>query len=144
MALAASTWTSKRGERGFSLIEVLIATTIMTVALVGLAQLFAVSTRSNQSAKKTTFAAVLAQQKMEQLRGLTWGFDPIGLPLSDLATDVTVVPETAAGGKGLTPSPNGALGANTPGYVDYLDKFGNSLGGGATPPAGTMYIRRWS
>jgi hypothetical protein len=30
------------------------------------------------------------------------------------------------------------------GYVDYLDANGNSLGGGATPPDGTVYYRRWS
>ena len=31
----------------------------------------------------TRYAALLAQQKMEQLRGLTWGFDILGLPVSD-------------------------------------------------------------
>ena len=31
------------------------------------------------------------------------------------------------------------------GYVDYVDKFGTSLGGGATTaPAGTAYVRRWT
>jgi prepilin-type N-terminal cleavage/methylation domain-containing protein len=132
------------GEGGFSLIEVLVATTILTVALSALAQLFAIATNANTGAKSTTFAALLAQQKMEQLRGLTWGFDPLGLPLSDTTTNVTVVPETMTGGKGLSPSPAGSLGANTDGYCDFLDKYGKPLGGGTTPPANTMYIRRWS
>jgi prepilin-type N-terminal cleavage/methylation domain-containing protein len=165
MVLAKSRWTA-RGERGpcpaeggpcraeagresagdggFSLIEVLVATTILTVALSALAQLFAIATNANTGAKSTTFAALLAQQKMEQLRGLTWGFDPLGLPLSDTTTNVTVVPETMTGGTGLSPSPAGSLGANTDGYCDFLDKYGKSLGGGTTPPANTMYIRRWS
>jgi prepilin-type N-terminal cleavage/methylation domain-containing protein len=141
MHLARSRWT---GNSGFTLLEVLFATTILTVALTGLAQLFAVSTRANMSARSTTFASVLAEQKMEQLRGLAWGFDALGLPQSDTSTDLTAVPEQPTGGTGLSPSPSGALGANTQGYCDFLDANGNSLGGGTTPPAGAAYIRRWS
>ena len=131
--------------RGFSLLEVLFATTVLTVALAGLAQLFAVATRANSRAKATTYAAILAQQKMEQLRNLTYAFDALGLPRTDLDTDITVVPELPNGGTGLQPSPAGALGANTVGYVDYLDASGKSLGGLAPkPPPGAVYIRRWS
>src|SRR6185436_12200276 len=148
MALAKFSWTADRrtsaGERGFSLLEVLFATTMLVVGVAGLAQLFALSTRTNTSARATTFAALLAQQKMEQLRGLTWGFDTLGLPLSDTTTNVTVVPEIMTGGTGLSPSPANSLGENTSGYCDFLDKHGNSLGGGTTPPANTTYIRRWS
>ncbi len=133
-----------RAERGFSLLEVLFASTILAVALTALAQLFAVSTRANASARTTTFASVLAQQKMEQLRGLTWGFDALGLPLSDTTTDLTVVPEKTTGGKGLSPGSAATLGTNTSGYVDYLDASGNSLGTGTTPPPTTLYVRRWS
>lgn len=133
-----------RRERGFSLLEVLVATTILTVALTALAQLFGVATRANDSSRATTFASVLAQQKMEQLRGLTWGFDVDGLPLSDTTTDLTVVPEASIGGTGLSPSPAGTLGSNTQGYCDFLDGAGNALGGGGVAPVGTVYIRRWS
>jgi len=136
--------TKAVGEGGFSILEVLVAISIVTVAVAALAQLFALSTRANSSARATTYAAVLAQQKMEQLRGLTWGFDVLGLPTTDTTTDLTVVPEAAAGGKGLSPSPEHSLGTNTEGYCDFVDKFGKPLGGGATPPAGTAYIRRWS
>lgn len=140
--MAASRWTAD--ERGFSLIETLAAMTIMAVALVSLAQLFIIATTANRSAKTTTFASVLAQQKMEQLRALAWGFDTLGLPVSDTASDLTMVPATANGGTGLTPSPTTALRQNTTGYVDYLDADGISLGGGLAPPLNTVYIRRWS
>ena len=130
--------------RGFSLLEVLIATTILSVSLAALAELCTMSTRANSSAKTTTYAVILAQQKMEQLRSLTWGFDAIGLPLTDTTTDTTVVPERDAGGKGLSPSPINALHQNTDGYVDYLDTSGRTLGGGVTPVEGAVYIRRWS
>jgi hypothetical protein len=123
---------------------VLVAITILTVAVSALAQMVALSTRANRRAKATTYASVLAQQKMEQLRGLTWGFDVLGLPMTDTTTNLTVVPETPVGGTGLSPSPEGSLGTNTEGYCDFVDKFGKSLGGGTTPPAGTAYVRRWS
>jgi len=134
----------RAGEQGFSLVEVLLATTLLTVAIVSLAQLFAVSTRANTNAKLTTFTTVLAQQKMEQLRSLTWGFDSQGLPLTDTSTNITAAVEAPTGGRGLTPSPVGALGENTDGYCDFLDRNGQSLGGGTTPPVNAIYVRRWS
>lgn len=153
MALAKFSWIAKRTscagsraarEGGFSLIEVMFATAILATAVASLAQLFAISTRANAGARATTFASVLAQQKMEQLRGLTWGFDTLGLPLTDTQSDTTAAAETPTGGRGLTASVAGTLGANTDGFCDFLDQKGASLGGGTTPPAGTLYIRRWS
>lgn len=130
-------------DGGFTLVEVMIATTLLAVSLTALAELFAVSVKNNLTARNGTFTQVLAAQKMEQLRGLTWGFDPLGLPVSDVATDTTVSPEAATGGKGLAPSPSNTLQSNTTGYVDYLDAYGNALGGGTVVPDNTAYIRRW-
>jgi len=141
MVLAES--TSVRRAGGFSLVEVLVATTLLAVALVGLAQLAGIAVRANTSARGTTFATMLAQQKLEQLRELQWAFDTNGGPVSDLRTDLTVTP-TSQGGTGLMPSPAGTLTANTAGYVDYLDASGNWVGTGTRPAAGTVYIRRWS
>ena len=131
-------------DSGFSLIEVMVAATLLAVALTSLAQLFAVSTRSNNIARNGTFTQILADQKMEQLRGLIWGFDVLGLPVSDTTTDTATSPMNLAGGKGLSPSPSNTLQANTDGYVDYLDSNGNVLGdGGTVIPDNTAYIRRW-
>lgn len=138
-------------ERGFSLAEVMVAACILTVGLVSLAQLFAISTRGNAAARSNTFTVILAQQKMEQLRGLTWGFDTANLPISDTATDLSAVgtqagcPTPAGGsGTGLSASPSGSLSSNTSGWVDYINPNGCVLSGGGSPPKGTMYIRRWS
>jgi len=139
-----ATFKCSDNEAGFTLAETLVATAILATALVGLAQLFAISVTSNSSARANTFATVLAQQKMEQLRGLTWGFDALGLPLTDLSSNTAVYPATANGGTGLSPSPSGTLTQNVDGYVDYLDVYGKSLGGGGNPPANTAYVRRWS
>ena len=131
------------GEAGFSLIETMIATMLLATALAGTAQLIAVATKGNIAARRTTFATTLAQEKMEQLRGLAWGFDALGLPISDYRTNLTTDP-AGADGVGLSPSPGDALSSNVMGYVDYLDGAGNSLGGGATPPLAAAYVRRWS
>src|SRR5882672_5362356 len=136
MALAKS---SLSRSDGFSLLEVMIAT-----SLVSLAQLFALSTRSNIGARNTTYAAVLAQQKLEELRSLSWGFDQVGLPTSDITTNTTITPEQPLGGTGLSPSTDAALQTNTPGYVDYIDSYGNKLGTGSQPPDKAIYTRRWS
>jgi prepilin-type N-terminal cleavage/methylation domain-containing protein len=141
-ALSAEAPLDPRREGGFSLLEVLVASTIMAVALTTLAQLFVMSTNANTGAKTTTYAAVLAQQKMEQLRGLAWGFDTLGLPVTDISTDISVVPEQPIGGFGL--APGGSLGTNAPGYCDFLDKNGVSLGTGTQVIPGAVYIRRWT
>ena len=140
-----ATFRCNGNESGFSLAETIIATGIMAASIAGLGQLFAVSVLSNRTARNTTFASVLATQKMEQLRGLTYGFDTLGLPLTDTSTNLAVNPLSPTGGKGLSPSPTGALRANTDGYVDYLDVYGKTVGtGGTTIPNGTTYIRRWT
>jgi len=123
----------------------MVAVGLLATALVTLAQLFAISTRSNIASRSTTYATVLAEQKLEELRGLTWGFDSSGLPLSDSTTNTAVSPETPTGGTGLEPSPTTALRENTDGYVDYVDQWGNKVGtGGQTPPENGIYTRRWS
>jgi type II secretory pathway pseudopilin PulG len=136
---------------GFTLLETLIASTILTVGVGALAQLFVVSTQANRAARVTTFVSVLAQQKMEQLRGLTWGFDGVGVPVTDTTTNLSVVPEQPTGGPGLSPSPPGALNRNTPGYCDFLDTAGQPVAPTIPPaglpvamPSGATYARRWT
>jgi type II secretory pathway pseudopilin PulG len=135
---------SRDDERGFSLLEAIIASGLLAVSLAALGQMFAVSVANNRSAQAASYATVLAQQKMEQLRGLTWGFDTLGLPVSDTTSDTTAPVETPTGGTGLSPSPAGTLTSSTDGWVDYVDRSGNALGGGTALPPGTVYIRRWA
>lgn len=136
---------SAEGEAGFSLVEVIVATVLLAMSLVSLAQLFGISTQTNVTSRSTTYASVLAEQKLEELRGLTYGFDQSGLPLTDSTTNTAVAGEPPSGGTGLEPSPTTALQENTPGYVDYIDQWGNKVGtGGQTPPSDALYTRRWS
>ena len=87
---------------------------ILTVVSLGVAQLFAASTRVNIIARGQTSTTMLAEQKIEQIRSLTWGFDTNGegLPVSDTTSDLTVYP-TTQNGSGLNPSPADSLEQNT-------------------------------
>jgi hypothetical protein len=137
--------SSKRsGEAGSTLVEVLIATLILATGILTMAQLFMASTATNLNAKHDTFAVALAEQKMEQLRALTWGFDQNGLPISDFTSDTSVVPESGNGGTGLQPSPVMSLQQNTAGYVDHVGSNGVIVGNAVVAPAQAIYTRRWS
>jgi len=104
-------------EDGFSLIETLVAMVLLVIAVVTLAQLFGIAARSNVASRDATYATVLAGQKLEEFRAL--GIDVID------------------------PSPPLALTADTPSWVDYLDRFGRPLAG-LQAPRQTVYVRRWS
>jgi prepilin-type N-terminal cleavage/methylation domain-containing protein len=141
MALARSSFNN----RGFSLVEVIISLGLLTTVSLGVAQMLGISTRANLIARGQTSTTTLAEQKMEQLRGLTWGFDldGLGLPVSDTSSNISVYPSTQ-GGSGLNPSPEDSLEQNTSGFVDFLDATGTWVGTGTTPPSTAVYVRRWS
>ena len=113
-----------------------IAIGLLSVVSLGVAQLFAQSTRANVTAKGRTSATTLAEQKLEQIRSLTWGFDPdgLGLPVTDTTSNLAVYPPQQ-NGSGLNPSPDNSLEQNTPGFVDFLDAQGTWVGTGTTPSA---------
>ena len=136
---------SSFNSRGFSLIEVVVAMGLLTMVSLGVAQLFAASTRVNIIARSQTSTTMLAEQKMEQIRSLTWGFDTNGegLPVSDTTSDLTAYPSTQ-NGSGLNPSPADSLERNSTGFVDFVDAGGAWVGTGDTPPGTAVYIRRWS
>jgi prepilin-type N-terminal cleavage/methylation domain-containing protein len=57
---------------GFTLIEVMVAISLLAVGLVSLVQLALLARASDRSAALLTIASVLAQDKMEQLRAEEW------------------------------------------------------------------------
>lgn len=132
-------------SRGFSLVEVLVSMGLLTVVSLGVAQLFAVSARANHVAKGQTSTTALAEQKLEQLRSLSWGFDTEGqgLPVSDTTTSLATDPASSTG-SGLNPSPSDSLANSQSGYVDYLDGNGQYVGTGTQIPGTAVYVRRWS
>lgn len=135
---------SLASPRGFSLIEVMVASAVLAGAVLSAAQLFAAAAASTADARVVSEGTVLAWQKLEQLRSLAFTSDDLGMPVTDATTDTAAFPERPFGGTGLTPSPPGTLLRDTAGYVDYLDAHGTPLGGGARPPAAARYRRRWA
>ena len=59
-------------ERGFSLLETIIAASLLAVALVTLAQFVGAGVRSGAAARARATTTMMAEQKMEQLRALSW------------------------------------------------------------------------
>jgi hypothetical protein len=135
---------SSGSETGSTLAEVLVATMILATGVLAMAQMFTLATATNQTARNNTFATILAEQKLEQLRALAWGFDVQGLPVSDFSTDTAVETETPTGGTGLQPSPPDSLTSNRVGYVDHVDAQGKIVGKDEIPSNTAIYTRRWS
>jgi type II secretory pathway pseudopilin PulG len=104
--------TCMQTERGTTLVEAIIAIGILAGAVVALAGLSSVAIRQAAIARERSVATVLALGKMEAL----------GLDVSSIAA-----------------SPANAWSVDTPGYLEYLDAYGNVTGG-----PGGAYVRRWS
>ena len=80
-----------RAERGFTLVEVLVAMVIMTTALVALAGLMAITVRMQMQGRNETAAMRMVQSKIDQLVAVD--FFPTDNPLvavgGSLTSDVT-------------------------------------------------------
>jgi hypothetical protein len=136
-----------RASAGTTLVEVLVALALLLALSIGVTQLFGVAVASGRLSFDRTMAVALASGKMEELRSLEWRYEATPLSVlmerTDLSTDLSVQPINA-GGPGLLESPPGTLDASTPPYVDYLDRHGQPVGTGASPPRKAVYVRRWA
>lgn len=65
------------GEGGFTILEALVAATVLATALVALAQVIAIATTATARARATTRAALVAGQKLEELRADAAAIAPV-------------------------------------------------------------------
>lgn len=129
-------------DRGFTLVEVLVAVLLLATLAVGAAALATAAGRAALGARTASSAQALARQKHEQLRALTWAVNEAGVPVTDNASNISG--ETATtGGPGTDVSPPGALDANLAGWSDYVDVDGRWVSAAALPSARASFARRW-
>jgi len=124
-----------RSERGTTLIETIIATSLLLVVMVGLLSMSALATiytenHGHLEARTTEYA----QDKMEQLLALVY---------TDSVSNTVVFPAAPSGGTGLAVGGSTDTAAPENGYVDWLKQDGDLLFGGTTPPDGWFYQRVW-
>ena len=116
--------SSIHSSRGFTLVETIVATSILITALAGVAQLLLLGAQLTRQASVSGQALIAAQDKLESLRGLPFGYDEIGGNHTAPA---------------LAPSPYSSLSENLPPYVDWIDSSGAPL----TDSGGAALVRRW-
>jgi prepilin-type N-terminal cleavage/methylation domain-containing protein len=118
------------GERGFSLIEVMIAILILTIGLLSLAQMMLIATNANALSGRMTASAALAKEQLELLKAAPFYLNPADIsngsvnPMLQVGGDLDA--DTAVAGQD---------------FFQYYDPDGQPL----TPngPNGAAYVVRW-
>ena len=128
-------WTA---QRGVTLIETMIAATVLIIGVTGVMAVFTVSISQNSGQGDiATRTAIYAQVKIEQLMAMSF---------NDGASNTTVYPTASSGGTGLggTMAGNATVGGINPAspatnYVDYLN-----AGAQQTTATGASFMRQWT
>jgi prepilin-type N-terminal cleavage/methylation domain-containing protein len=115
--------SSPSSARGFTLVETLVATSILVTALAGIAQLFVLGSHLTRQAGTSGIALIAAQDKLESLRGQAFTYDAAGAEATDAA---------------LEPSPTSSLSEDIEPYVDWLDQSVQP-----SNPDDAVLVRRW-
>jgi prepilin-type N-terminal cleavage/methylation domain-containing protein len=90
--------TRLSGERGFTLIEVMVAIVILTVGLLSLAQMMVLATNSNSLSGRMTSASALAKEQLERLKAAPFYTDPVTRTRNPILQDGGDVEAPGGGG----------------------------------------------
>jgi prepilin-type N-terminal cleavage/methylation domain-containing protein len=115
---------NRDGERGFSLIEVLIAMLILTIGLLALAQMMLIATNANALSGRMTASAALAKEQLELLKAAPFYTNPADI---------------SSGSVNPMLQPGGDLENNDPNYHQFYDPDGQPL----NDATGAAFVVRW-
>lgn len=126
---------SATSERGTTLIETMVALTLLLIVLAGVVPMGILAIATTDTQDQSTRTNEYAQAKLEQL---------LALEYADATSNTAVAPTTSTGGTGLTVGGSIVVTSAIVGYVDYLNANGAMLpSAGGVPPAGAAYKRVW-
>ena len=110
---------------GFTLIEVLIALVIFSVAFLGLAGLMVQTTKNNSFGGRMTEAATFAQDKLEEFRAIGWIKIPPNTNGVDYPNGATGIAYTR--NWGVAPNPLNANLKEITVTIDWVDQTNHSV-----------------
>ena len=93
-AVVSSCRRQRRSDGGFSLVEVLVAMLILTIGMIAIAALLAVTTQMAMGAREAARSTRLAQDKVDELMKLNFTTAPAVAIGGDLTLDVANYSET--------------------------------------------------
>ncbi len=132
------------GQKGLTLIEVLVALTILAIGLLGVALMQVMSITGNTYSREMAVATELAQDMLEKLQASTYTATVEDSALAGSVSPGTDHPTAIDMGNGLTP------GVFNPTPVDDCDHPGNIVDerglwpAVATTPGPLLYTRTWN
>ncbi len=112
---------------GFTLVEALVAASLLATLAAGFLPLLAQTQRFLNQSELVTVASMAAAARVEQLLAVPWEYDGGGVPSPALA---------------LVPSAGDSLEYNAAGYHDWIDDSGQAMAGAA--PGLARLVRRWA
>src|SRR5712671_6224037 len=119
-------------QKGVTILEVVLACAILTVAAIGLLGPFSISISQNKNQGEiASRTSEYAEDKIEQLLALNY---------TDTVSDSSQYPTASSGGTGLADGGGTNPASPVTGYVDYLDINGAPLG---TTSTNSFYKRVW-
>ena len=74
-------------QRGFTLIEVLVATVVLTLGLIGALTAFSIASRASGASRNATLIPLLAEQKLSEVKSIPRDTLKAGITRGDFGTE---------------------------------------------------------
>lgn len=92
-----------RDERGITLAEILVATVVISIGLVGLAVVIPLSSYGVHEGNALSTATFLAEQRLEEIRSAAWTTTPSANDCLGMSASSTAAPTSSTCDRNLTP-----------------------------------------